>query len=76
MTNMNISNPFTSSGLFHHNSLHPMIAGCVVSFLLQLCFIQVPALNANNVDPDQLPRSAESDLGVHVCKLHFLGFPD
>ena len=32
-------------------------------FLLLSCFIEIPVLNANSVDPDQTPRSGASDLG-------------
>ena len=45
------------------------IAGCPVSFLLLLCFIEIPVLNANNTDPDQMLHSAASDLGLH-CLSH------
>ena len=32
-------------------------------FLFLPYFIEIPAVNANSVDPDQTPRSAASDLG-------------
>ena len=38
--------------------------GCLVSFNLTI-FIEPPIFNANSVDPDQTPRSAASDLGLH-----------
>ena len=41
------------------------IKGMSGSFLLQACFIEIPALNANSADPDQTPRSVASDLGLH-----------
>ena len=42
------------------------IAGClVISFLLLQYFKEIPVLNANSVDPDQTPRFAASDLGLH-----------
>ena len=30
---------------------------------------------ANNRDPDQTPRYAASDLGLHCLPITFLGFP-
>ena len=32
-------------------------------FLLLPCFIEIPVLNANSVDPDRTLRCAASDLG-------------
>ena len=44
--------------------------------LLLLCFIEIPVFNANNVDPDQTPRSvAASDLGLHCLPITLLGVP-
>ena len=34
-------------------------------FLVFKYFIETPVLNAHSVDPDQTPRSAESDLRLH-----------
>ena len=34
-------------------------------FLLLPCFIEIPVFNSNSVDPDQTPRTAASDLGIH-----------
>ena len=45
----------------------------MVSFLLILCFIEIPAFNANSVDPDQMQHYVASDLGLHC--LPILGFP-
>ena len=55
------------SGLFYLNSLDRSISSLRVSdkFLLLPCFIEMSVLNANSVDPDQTPRSAASDLGLH-----------
>ena len=37
--------------------------------------MEIPVLNANNVDPDQTPRSAASDLGLHRLQIcPFLDF--
>ena len=45
------------------------------SFLLQRCLIEIPVLKANSVDPDQTPRSAASDLGLHCLqRLHSWDF--
>ena len=37
--------------------------------LLLPCFIEIPVLNANIVDSDQMPSSAESDLGLHCLHM-------
>ena len=44
----------------------------MVSFFLLPCFIGVSELNANSVDPDQTPRSAASDLGLHCLLMSLL----
>ena len=41
--------------------------------MLLPCFIEIHALNANSVDPDQTPRSVASDLGLHCLPLSQLG---
>ena len=38
-------------------------------FLLFLCFIEIPVINANSVDPDQMPHSMASDLGLHCLPM-------
>ena len=48
------------------------IADCVVSFLLLPYYIEIPVFNANSVDPDQTPRSAASDLGLHCLPMSLL----
>ena len=35
--------------------------------------IEIAVLNANSVDPDQTPRPAASDLGLHCLLLSFMG---
>ena len=42
-------------------------AGYLISFYYYnvLCFIEIPVFNANSVDPDQMPHSVTSDLGLH-----------
>ena len=43
-------NPFMISGLFCHNSLDQSISNSRVLLLL-LCFMEIPVINANYVDP-------------------------
>ena len=37
-------------------------------FLSLLCFIEISIFNANSVDPDQMPCSVVSDLGIHCLQ--------
>ena len=57
--------PFMPGGLFYLNSLDMFISIQRVSgyFLLLPCFIEIPVLNLNSVDPGQTPPYATSDLG-------------
>ena len=59
------------SGLFYPKSLDRSISNrrnvCLV--LLLPCFIETPVLNANNVDPDQTPHSASSDLSLYCLPM-------
>ena len=41
-------------------------------FLLLSCFVEISEFNANNVDSDQTPRSAASDLGLHCLPMSLL----
>ena len=34
--------------------------------------MDIPVFNANSVDPDQMPRSAASDLGLHCLPMSLL----
>ena len=45
-----------SSTTTHWTGLFPK-AGCLVTFnyYIVLCFIEIPVVNANNVDPDKMP---------------------
>ena len=45
--------------------------GCLVSFYFW--FVEIYELNANSVDPDQMSRSAASDLGLHFCRYPIYG---
>ena len=50
-----------------------MSNGRCVSLCLLLSFIiEIPVLNANRVDPDQMLHSVASDLGLHYLPMSFL----
>ena len=49
------------------------IEGCLVIFLVSLCFIEVSVLNANSVDTGGTPQNAASDLGLHCLPIIILG---
>ena len=36
------------------------------------CYIEIPVCTANHVDPDQTPRCAASDLGLHCLPMSLL----
>ena len=42
-------------------------------FLLVLCFLEIPVVNANSVYSDLRPHSAASDLGLHSLPITHLG---
>ena len=42
------------------------IEGLADKFLLLLCFIEIPFLNANSVDPDQTPRSVVKKYYIRI----------
>ena len=67
-------NPFLPSGLFYLNSFDQSISGLrgVWSVFITPCFIKMPVINANSVDPDQTPRSTTSDLGLHCLPMSHL----
>ena len=56
---MNSSTTTLWAGLFP-------IAGCLLCFIL---IVEVPIFNANSVDPDQMPHSVASDLGLHCLSI-------
>ena len=58
------------SGLFYHlfGLVHFLHKGCLLVLLLQ-CFIAIPVVSANSVDPDQSPCSAVSDWVCTVLNL-------
>ena len=45
------------------------IEGVSGLFLSLLCFIEIPLFNANKVNPDQMPRSVASALGLHCLPM-------
>ena len=56
---------------FTFTTLLPLLFGpvysdsrCLISFYYY-CFIEIPVVNANSVDPDQKQHSAMSNLGLH-----------
>ena len=56
--------------------LFPTVGYLVIFYIIItafLCFIKVHIFNANRVDPDQTPRSAASDLGLHCLQITLLG---
>ena len=62
------------SGLFQLNSLDQSISSLrgVCQFSLLSGFIEMPVVNANNVDPDQMLRSAASDQGLQCLPMSHL----
>ena len=52
-------------------SLFPIVK-CLVIFLLLLHFIEIPVVNTNSVDPNQMLHSAASDLGLHCLPIALL----
>ena len=61
---MNSSTTTLWTGIFQ-------IAGCLVSFYYYYALKEIPVVNANNVEPDQMPYSAASDLGQHCLPIVF-----
>ena len=42
--------------------------------MITIFFLEIPVFNAKHVDPDQMPRFAASDLGLHCLTItHFMG---
>ena len=57
---------------FHSSDWSISIYGMCGKFLLLPCFIEIPVFNAQNVDPDQMPHSVASDLGLHCLPMSLL----
>ena len=68
-------NPFMPSGFFYHTSLDESTYSLRVSgqFLLLPCFIEMPVINANSDDPDQMPRLRRLILVYTVCQCPIYG---
>ena len=66
-------NPFMASGPFYLNfgQAHFLYKWCLDSFN-NFFFVEISDSNANSADPDQTPRSAASDLGLHSLSMSFL----
>ena len=47
-----------------------------MALLLLLYFVEIPVVNAKIVDPDQMPKSAAPDLGLHCLSITLLGSLD
>ena len=60
-----------SSTLTLRNGLFPIL-GVSSLFPRLLLIIETSVLNANSVDPDQMPHSAASDLGLHCLPMSLL----
>ena len=41
-------------------------------FSILLWFIGIPVINANSVDPDQIPHSAVSNVGLHCLPIKWV----
>ena len=63
---------FTSLFGQFHFQLKGMSGVLLLLSLLLLLLLEIPAFNANSVDPDQTPRSAVSDLGLHCLPVSLL----
>ena len=48
------------------------IEGMSGHYLLLPCFVVISTFNANNIDPNQMPHAAESDLGLHCLQWSYL----
>ena len=67
---INLNTYLTQYELF--GPVHFQFKGYLVSFLLLPCFMEIPIINANSVEPDQMPHSAASDLGLHCLPVSHL----
>ena len=62
------------NGIFHLHSLGRSISdisGVWLGFIITMFYRKACYLNANTVDPDQTPRSAASDRGLHCLPVFF-----
>ena len=65
-------NPFMSSRCSYFSSLDKFISYIIGVWLVFIIVMFYRNNNANNVDPDQTPRSAASDLGLHCLLMPLL----
>ena len=67
-------NPFMPSGIFYFKCLDRSVSyirgGCLV--IIIIIFVEILELNANRVDPNQMPQNAASDLGPHCLPMSLL----
>ena len=66
------------SGLFYLNSVDQSISNIrgVRYVFITMFYKKNPVFNANSVDPDQMPHSVASDLGLQstlFANVHFMG---
>ena len=73
-TMYSLFNPFMPCGLFYLKSLDRSISFIrdVWLVLSSSCFVEISELNSNKVNPDQMPRSVASDLGLHCLPMSLL----
>ena len=66
-------NPYMLSGLAYLNfgPVHFQFKGVKSVFIVTM-FYRNLVFNANSVDPDQMPHSAASDLGLHCLSVSLL----
>ena len=72
---LTLISPFMPKRLFYLNSLDRSISyirGVWLDFLLLPCLKENFELNANSVDPDQMPGSSATDLGLHCLPMSHL----
>ena len=67
-----VSNPFMPNELFYHNFGPVFNRRNVWLFVVLPCSKTIPALNANSVDPDQMPNSEVFDLALHCLPVSVL----
>ena len=68
-------NPLTLGGLLYNSSLVQSFSNSRVSGLVFIItiFIEIPVVNANGVDPDQMLHTVASDLGWQCLPVSLLG---
>ena len=70
--------PFMLNGFFYQSFLNRSISNrrnvwlFIIIIIIITTFIEINVFYVNNVDPDQTPPSAASDLGLHCLSMSFL----